>query len=545
MLTIYRSNRAEWLATLLAEQLRLHPPELLETVDIVVKTWPTGRWVSEQIASTNHISALVKFPFPGIYLKELVQKILSLDISNNDPWNPNELKWSILKAFPLLLESDKGNELKEWLDAKSYSLEQLKIHEWQLAKSIANTFEDYLLYRPELINHWWEDSGVKNENFEVQSSQYQWQKALFKILQKQINKKPFALYVKEVIAGLKRGAIEVQNLPSSIQLFGINSLAPIQIELIQAISCLIDVKIFLVTPSKDLWQRCKTRREELDNNRDKSTKSLWILKAPRLEANLGRLGSEFEQLLEGSGEYQLGEWSEKDLFASPITIAKNNQRDPTLLEQLQEKLITNKNSITLKRNGQDNSLLFFECPGQKRQVQIIRDQIIQLLAKDETLEPKDILIMTPQVEEFAPLISSVFNDVKTTNVENYIKKGDFYFSKGDLVKARKEFDKARSMSKQLLGFYRDLSSSFKGLDARIPREMDSNGRIALEKLAKVNLRLAALFRKKNQPEVAVPLLIEVVRVMSPAKAEGQKAYQTLVELGFADTPYGGARKSIY
>ena len=75
--------------------------------------------------------------------------------------------------------------------------------------------------------------------------------------------------------------------------------------------------------------------------------------------------------------------------------------------------------------------------------------------------------------------------------------------------------------------------------------MDSNGRNALASLAKANLRLASLFRKKNQPEVAVPLLIEVVRTLTPAKPDGQKAYQELVELGFANTPYGGARKNIY
>ena len=61
-------------------------------------------------------------------------------------------------------------------------------------------------------------------------------------------------------------------------------------------------------------------------------------------------------------------------------------------------------------------------------------------------------------------------------------------------------------------------------------------------LSKANLRLATLFRKTNKPELAVPLLVEVVRISSPANEEGQKAYQALVELGFVDTPYRGAKK---
>ena len=143
------------------------------------------------------------------------------------------------------------------------------------------------------------------------------------------------------------------------------------------------------------------------------------------------------------------------------------------------------------------------------------------------------------------VLSSKSAGLNLDTVETFLDKGDQYFLKGDLEKARKEFDKARDISKQLLSFYRDISSSFKGLDARIPRKMDSNGREVLVMLAKSNLRLATLFRKKNQPEVAVPLLVEVVRIMTPAKKEGQQAYQDLVELGFVDIPYAGARKSVY
>jgi hypothetical protein len=44
----------------------------------------------------------------------------------------------------------------------------------------------------------------------------------------------------------------------------------------------------------------------------------------------------------------------------------------------------------------------------------------------------------------------------------------------------------------------------------------------------------------NQPEVAVPLLVEVVQIMTPASPLGQKAYQNLLELGFVSTPYAGS-----
>tara|TARA_Y100001968_G_C18927588_1_gene512699 strand:+ start:39 stop:563 length:525 start_codon:yes stop_codon:yes gene_type:complete len=142
---------------------------------------------------------------------------------------------------------------------------------------------------------------------------------------------------------------------------------------------------------------------------------------------------------------------------------------------------------------------------------------------------------------FNKVLASKEDGFNVSTVERLIKNGDNSIAKGDFVKAKKNYDKARDVSRQLLSFYRDLSGSFRGLDARVPREMDAKGRRALEALSKANIRLAALFRKQNQPEVAVPLLVEVVRLMTPAKSLGKEAYADLVELGFADTPYSSIR----
>lgn len=134
----------------------------------------------------------------------------------------------------------------------------------------------------------------------------------------------------------------------------------------------------------------------------------------------------------------------------------------------------------------------------------------------------------------APQSVSAF-DVRS--VQTLLSRGDAAAAAGNLAEARRFYDLARDASKQLLGFYRDLSGAFRGLDARIPREMDDKGRQALDALVQANLRLAALFRRQGQPEVAVPLLVEVVKTMTPANEVGRKAYQQLLEIGFAATPY--------
>jgi DNA-binding PucR family transcriptional regulator len=131
----------------------------------------------------------------------------------------------------------------------------------------------------------------------------------------------------------------------------------------------------------------------------------------------------------------------------------------------------------------------------------------------------------------------VSSPISLETVRGLLARGDAAAARGDLTEARRLYDQARDLSRRLLGFYRDLSGAFRGLDARIPREMDQKGRETLQVLAQTNLRLAALFRRQNQPEVAVPLLVEVVKVMTPVSEEGRQAYQSLVEIGFARTPY--------
>ncbi|MEX1323956.1 MAG: hypothetical protein AB1Z21_07155 [Synechococcaceae cyanobacterium] len=132
---------------------------------------------------------------------------------------------------------------------------------------------------------------------------------------------------------------------------------------------------------------------------------------------------------------------------------------------------------------------------------------------------------------------AVTNPLSLETVRGLLTRGDAAAARGDLAEARRLYDQARDLSRRLLGFYRDISGAFRGLDARIPREMDQKGRETLQVLAQTNLRLAALFRRQNQTEVAVPLLVEVVKVMTPVSDEGRQAYQALVEIGFASTPY--------
>ena len=137
------------------------------------------------------------------------------------------------------------------------------------------------------------------------------------------------------------------------------------------------------------------------------------------------------------------------------------------------------------------------------------------------------------------VLSNTNKKLSISDVQDFITEGDNLAKNGDFETAKQTYDKARNLARQLSGFYRDLNGSFKGLDARVPMEMEKKGRKSIKIWAKSNARLASLYKRKKQPEVAVPLLVEIIRLMTPNSPEGKEAYENLLQLGFVETTYKG------
>ncbi|MFQ6540078.1 exodeoxyribonuclease V subunit gamma, partial [Aphanothece stagnina] len=412
MLTVFRSNRAETLAAILAAQLRLHPPAPFETVQVVVNTWPTSRWLGEQLAEgLGGIAANIRYPFPGSQLRRIVQTVLGEEGGAPDPWRAIDLVWPVLELLPHLVREPAAAPLRHWLERRDGGGHTLERAQWQLARSIADALDDYALYRPELLASWWagEDDGSD------------WQALLVRWLRQRLTVSPFGLRVVEAIARLRDDPAPIAGLPGCLRLFGLSSLAPVQVGLLQAISGRLPVDLYLLTPCPDLWQRCSQRRAALSDAvaLNQPLAGDWLVEAPGLEARFGRLGAEFQQLLEGTGACQLGSATERDGFVDPLALSalEEGRAEPfPLLLQLQRQLAEPETAQPLQRAAGDSSLEFHACPGRLRQVQIVRDRLLQLLHANPDLQPRDVLVMTPQVDLFAPLVASVFGDTEATGV---------------------------------------------------------------------------------------------------------------------------------
>ncbi len=421
MFTVFRSNRVEILADLLASQLRLHPPDPFEAVQVVVNTWPTSRWLGEQLALglgdpaaafADGITANLRFPFPGSQLRQLVDRLLA-DGAGADPWRARELVWPLLELLPALVEVPEAGPLRRWLAERQAPTgggpPRLDRALWQLGRAIADAFDDYTLYRPEMLAAWLDGRALDAEGRPLPAEQG-WQPLLLRQLAERLPQAPFGLRVRQAIARLTSSTEPLpEPLPDPLRLFGLSSMAPLQVELLQALASRVEVELYLLTPCRELWRR-----------RDQQTSTPlgedWLLEVPGLEARFGRLGAEFQQLLEGTGATQLARVEERDLFLGAATIAEGADRAPTLLEQLQEQLVDPERRPGLELQPGDHSLEFLACPGRLRQVQIVRDRVLQLMAADPSLTPRDVLVMTPDVDGFAPLVAAVFGDSGGTGV---------------------------------------------------------------------------------------------------------------------------------
>lgn len=108
------------------------------------------------------------------------------------------------------------------------------------------------------------------------------------------------------------------------------------------------------------------------------------------------------------------------------------------------------------------------------------------------------------------------------------------------TEAASKLQEARQVFNQLSNFYQQLATSFSGIDNRVADQHRNNARQTAQMRDDATYQLALVHRAQSQPELAVPLLIQIIRSQAPTRDLGKKAYQQLLELGFVDTPLPGS-----
>ena len=116
--------------------------------------------------------------------------------------------------------------------------------------------------------------------------------------------------------------------------------------------------------------------------------------------------------------------------------------------------------------------------------------------------------------------------------------------KQDYATAEAKLKTARETLNQISVYYQDLAQMFVGVDTPIHRSHREQALEAAQLRDDVSYQLALVYRAKNQPDLAVPLLMEILGSQQPTRELGQKAYQQLFELGFVSAPYVGRPAAV-
>jgi exodeoxyribonuclease V gamma subunit len=393
MLFVHRSNRAERLVEELGDTLAESPPGPFAPEPIIVQGRGMERWLSMELSRRFGVWANPSFPFPRRYLLELFERSLGADLQALSRFEPAALAWAIAARLPGHLGDAAFVPLARYLAREEGEARLLA-----LAARVARTFDDYAVFRPDLIAAWQTRCDGT------------WQSILWRHLVADLGTVHVAAETERLIRRLRRGAID--GLPGRLSVFGVSTLAPRYLEAFAAIAAATDVHLFVLSPSREYWVDLRTRRElvrqwlDYDRRDDDAAveEQLANEEGNRLLASLGRLGREFQAVLEATADYDDREAYDDPAGGDAASMLGALQSD--MLHLVHRGAAAEVPRLAVAPG--DDSIAVHSCHGPMREVQVLHDQLRDLFERDPSLRPRDVIVMTPEIETYAPFIEAVF-----------------------------------------------------------------------------------------------------------------------------------------
>ena len=193
-LHLYSSNKLEDLAEKLIEELKKPQTRtkssLFQKEIIVSQSKGMEKWLSLYIADKTGISANIRFPFPKAFIyDELFSAVLNLQ-ERPVNYQPEIMAWKIMGALPALISRDKSGDFnapKSYLSGSKSGAgtSDNKLKLYQLSNRIANVFDQYMVYRPEMLLNGWKNNGFSKASDSSKAEwdkKARWQKILFEVI---------------------------------------------------------------------------------------------------------------------------------------------------------------------------------------------------------------------------------------------------------------------------------------------------------------------------------------------------------------------------
>ncbi len=413
---IHRSQRAETLVGALADIVRTPvDPDPVRAETVVVQSLGMERWLAQRLSRRLGIWANPAFPFPRKTVLQALQAVRG-PLTHRDvfAFDARQLVWPVATELDEHLARPAFAPLARYVSDDPRGSKHM-----QLAQRIAQAFDDYVVYRPDLVRAW--DAGDDAASAAGLPPAEAWQPVLWRAVARRVaggdgaagGGMHMAACVDAFVAHVDRAALARDGFPARLSLFGIATLPPLYLEVFAALGRLIDVHVFALTPSPAVSAALAARAPAVRDavRRGDGPAALDAIVDPDtghpLVAGCGRVAREFDALLlalDGAREVDLDAGAPSSAGAAPR---------PTLLAAVQAGIAANRAPAgdpgsAAAIDPDDRSIAVHACHGPLREVEVLRDLLLERFERQPDLQPHDVVVMTPDIERYAPLVEAVF-----------------------------------------------------------------------------------------------------------------------------------------
>ncbi|WP_344246962.1 exodeoxyribonuclease V subunit gamma [Isoptericola hypogeus] len=411
MLHVHRSERADALVLPLADVLAQAPDDPFTPDVVAVPTRGIERWLAQRLshhlgtAAGDGVCANVDFGSPARLVAAAVTAVTGVE-PEDDPWRRSRLVWPVLETIDACLDEAWAAPVARYVGGPDDAVRRSR--RLALAQRVAQLFAAYAQQRPAMLTAW---SGGDRRDGPAHDGagapvpdDLGWQPALWRRVRDRVDAPGPAEVLADAVAALGADPSAV-DLPARLSVFGPTRLPADQLAVLRALAVHRDVHLWLPHPSPALWDAVAALapgRAGAGRRRD----DLPPVARHPLLASTARDSVELQLRLTGGPEAGAA----PDVVPEVVTTHHPAPAPPaTLLGALQSALRADDPDAPARVvDPADRSVQVHACHGRARQVDVLREVLTGLFAADPTLEPRDVIVMCPDVEAFAPLVTATF-----------------------------------------------------------------------------------------------------------------------------------------
>ncbi|MEO4048024.1 exodeoxyribonuclease V subunit gamma [Pseudomonas sp. CAU 1711] len=383
MLSLYHAPDLETLGLLACRLLAQPQEDLLAPARVVVPSQGIGRWLTLQLAREQGIAMHLEVQLPSSFVWALARQVLGA-LPEQSAFNPQALTWRLYDWLCEPANLARAERLERYLEGGD---ERRRL---ALAAKIADVFDQYLLYRDDWLAAW-----ERGELCDLGADEA-WQALLWAELTKDGHPHRARL-LGELLARLHSDP-PIDGLPERLLVFGIGSLPPHHLRVLEGLARHTDVIVFALNPCREAWGEIRDVRELAQS--EVSPDDWYLDVGHPLLASLGKQGRDFFDSLLGQIAEEHGIYPQDDELA-----------DDSLLHALQNDILrlrTRSADERLALRADDRSLELHIAHSPLREVEILHDQLLARFTADPSLSPDQVVVLTPDIERYAPYIEAVF-----------------------------------------------------------------------------------------------------------------------------------------